>query len=273
MRDHHPTPTPFPPPQAETAPLVGMGDFRGRGMKAKQGGGGFAAPSLLENLLPPLHPSIGLPSAGTTGGEGGKRGEVGGARGESRSLQPTIDGGEAGSEWRALVIGLGNPLRGDDGLGPAVIAALQPAAGSGLTLVESDGHDLVEWLASQEFARIVVVDAADLGRTPGSWTRLTPERLAASKGRLTHGMGLRESLELLAALGLRRTAPISVYAVQPAAVGWGPGLSREVGQAIRPVADAIRQELCLPLPPRREGQCSGQTRKSVACPAAARRHN
>jgi len=37
--------------------------------------------------------------------------------------------------------------------------------------------------------------------------------------------------------------------------------------------DAIRQELCLPLLPRREGQCSGQTRKSVACPAAARRHN
>ncbi|MBF8257587.1 MAG: hypothetical protein HW375_2494, partial [Anaerolineales bacterium] len=56
-----------------------------------------------------------------------------------------------------LVIGLGNPLRGDDGLGPAVIAALQPAAAGGLTPVESDGHDLVDWLASDAFARIIVV--------------------------------------------------------------------------------------------------------------------
>jgi len=273
MRDHLPTPTPFPPPPAEMASLVGMGNFRGRGMKPKEGGGGFAAPSLLENLLPPLHPSFPRREGRCTGGEGGR-----GVR-----LEPNGSGGPGEQAARALVIGLGNPLRGDDGLGPAVIAALQPAAVGGLTLIESDGHDLVEWLASEEFDRIVVVDAADLGRTPGSWTRLTPERLAASKGRLTHGMGLRESLELLAALGLRRAAPISIYAVQPAAVGWEPGLSREVGQAIRPVADAIWQELYPPKLPASfklagsstagEGQCSGQTRKSVACPAAARRHN
>jgi len=269
MRTHVLPPTPAPPP-ACGGPCVSRIPAGG-GVEVFKGMGGPCPPIPLR-FLPPLRQ--GAPGANLRlRGEGGKGGEVGGARSENRSNKPTIDVGEAGSGWRALVIGLGNPLRGDDGLGPAVIAALQPAAGSGLTLVESDGHDLVEWLASQEFARIVVVDAADLGRTPGSWTRLTPERLAASKGRLTHGMGLRESLELLAALGLRRTAPISIYAVQPAAVGWGPGLSREVGQAIRPVADAIRQELCLPLLPRREGQCSGQTRKSVACPAAARRHN
>jgi hydrogenase maturation protease len=183
-------------------------------------------------------------------------------------------------------------LRGDDGLGPAVIAALRSGTPRGLTLIESAGHDLVEWLASDEFDRIVVVDAADLGRRPGSWMRLTPERLAPAAARkLTHGLGLVESLELLAALGVR-PAPITLYAVQPEAVGWGPGLSREVGRAVAAVTAAIRQELD-PAPPlrsgngseipatlelgggcsSREGRCSGQTRKSVACSLATRRHN
>jgi hydrogenase maturation protease len=154
------------------------------------------------------------------------------------------------------VIGLGNPLRGDDGLGPAVLAALRPSARrSGVTLVESGGHDLAEWLVSEAFDRILVIDAADLGREAGTWVCLPPQNLRSgacpgTMGRLTHGLGLVESLELVAALGVRR-APIVIYAVQPTAVGWGPGLSREVRRAVEAVAAAIRQELCLPQPPRR----------------------
>ena len=163
-----------------------------------------------------------------------------------------------------LVIGLGNPLRGDDGIGPAVVAALRPE-GSRLTLIESAGNDLVEWLASDEFDRILIVDAADFGRAPGSWVRLTSDRLAASEGGLCHGLGLVEALDLLRALGLR-PPPITIFAVQPAAVAWGPGLSLEARRAVAALASAIRDELAHP---DREGQVSGQTRKSVACPAGA----
>jgi hydrogenase maturation protease len=93
--------------------------------------------------------------------------------------------------------------------------------------------------------------------------RLTPERLAeACATRLTHGMGLAETLELLAALGLR-PAPISIYAVQPAVVGWGPGLSREVAAALAAVATAIRQELCLPNP--RRARTVLRTDEEVRC--------
>jgi hydrogenase maturation protease len=177
-----------------------------------------------------------------------------------------------GETSHPLVLGLGNPLRGDDGLGPAVIAALRGRAGRGLTLIESDGYDLLEWLASETFERIVIVDAADLGQAPGRWLRLTPEQLAAaSNQRLSHGMGLMESLALLAVLGQRPPA-MSIYAIQPAAVGWGPGISLEVVGAVAAVATAILQELAPPKA-RREGRYSGQTRTSVACPAAARRDN
>jgi hydrogenase maturation protease len=156
-------------------------------------------------------------------------------------------GGEAP---HALVIGIGNALRGDDGIGPAVIEALRPES-EGLTLIESSGNDLLEWLTSDAFDRAIVVDAADLGRAPGSWARLTPAHLSADSTQgLTHGMGLAQSLELAATLGLPYP-PISIYAVQPASIGWTPELSRQAAGVVPAVAAAIRQELSRPEPTRR----------------------
>jgi hydrogenase maturation protease len=152
-----------------------------------------------------------------------------------------------------LVIGLGNPLRGDDGIGPAVIGVLRSSATDEVTLVESAGDNLLGWLASEGFGRIILVDAADLGRPAGEWLQLTPDDLGSSKNAgLAHGFGLTETLGLLLALGVQ-PPPIVIYAVQPAAVGWGPGLSREARRGATAVAAAIRHELCHPQPPRRGG--------------------
>jgi hydrogenase maturation protease len=152
-----------------------------------------------------------------------------------------------------------------------VIGALRAGAFGDVTLVESAGDDLLEWLAQENLERVLIVDAAELGRPAGTWARLTAEQvMAAPELDHVHGFGLCESLRLLRALGLR-PAPITIYAVQPAAVGWRPGLSREARRGAAAVAAAIRRELRLPPPPVEEGQCSGQSRKSVACPAVARR--
>jgi hydrogenase maturation protease len=172
------------------------------------------------------------------GGEGGKGGEaLGDTAGEH-----TLRGGH-----RSLVIGLGNPLRGDDGVGPEVIHSLRRRRLDGLQLVESDGHDLVEWLAAEGFDQVVIIDAADLALMPGSWVRLTPEVLGATPLGLTHEIGLVEALGLLEAIRIR-PAPIVIFAVQPAAIGWGPGLSRAVRRAVPAVASAIRRELLQPRP-------------------------
>jgi len=210
-------------------------------MNPKEGRGGKAAPSLLEDLLPPLHPSVSGGDDTSGGGEGGR-----GVRSKDRGLGAPL------SDGRSLVIGLGNSLRGDDGIGPAVVSELRRGVSAGIDLIESAGNDLLELLATDPIERIVVVDAADLGQAPGCWRRLSPEELSAICDELAHGMGLVHSLELLVALGLR-PAPITIYAVQPAAVGWGPGLSREARRGVRDVAAAIRQELCLPQPHRRGG--------------------
>jgi len=108
----------------------------------------------------------------------------------------------------AVVIGIGNEFRRDDGAGPAVIARLR-AAGAPARLVVSDGEpaSLVEEWSAASLA--IVVDAvrpdpaaaADPARPsePGRTLRLEAGRAAAlplgeARTVSSHGSGLRAAV-------------------------------------------------------------------------------
>ena len=85
-----------------------------------------------------------------------------------------------------LVLGLGNPLRGDDGIGSRVVEELiRRGLPEGVTALDggTGGLDLLQVLEGWE--RVVVVDAADVGREPGQFVRFTPDqaRLAEAAAR------------------------------------------------------------------------------------------
>jgi hydrogenase maturation protease len=92
-----------------------------------------------------------------------------------------------------------------------------------------------------------VVDAADMGREPGTWVRFTPEEVRLGSGDLheigiLHAAGLAEALALGDALGVL-PPEIVIYGVQPSDVGWQPGLSAPVEACIPAVCAAIIREL------------------------------
>jgi len=145
-----------------------------------------------------------------------------------------------------LVLGLGNPLRGDDGIGPRVVEELtRRGLPEGVTALDGGtaGLDLLQTLEGWE--RVVVVDAADVGREPGQFVRFRPDqvRLAQAADRFSlHYAGLSEVLALADALG--RTLPeMVIFAVQPAEIGWGEGLSQAVEAALPALADAVFDEI------------------------------
>ncbi len=145
---------------------------------------------------------------------------------------------------RTAVIGLGNPLRGDDGVGPRVVNELRRRGlPTDVTAIDGGnaGLDLLDEL--EEWERIVIVDAAELGLEPGQFARFT---LAEIKLRddcfSSHSAGLGEVIMLASALG-RRIPEIVVFGVQPAEIGWGEGLSQAVEAAIPALSDAILEEL------------------------------
>jgi hydrogenase maturation protease len=145
-----------------------------------------------------------------------------------------------------IVLGLGNALRGDDGVGPAVTEWLdRQTLPPGVETIDggTSGLDIVSILMGRE--RAIIVDAANVGQPPGRWVRFTPD-VAQLKDNATtlslHSAGLAEALALGAALNVLPPA-IIIYGVQPQSLDWSPQLSTEVRAAVIEVGQAILREL------------------------------
>ena len=134
------------------------------------------------------------------------------------------------------VVGVGNTLKGDDGFGPAVVAALGDA--EGITCIDA-GTVPENWLgpiARSAPASILIVDAAALGEPPGTLRLVAPDALD-DVGVSTHGLPLGFFFDLLAG---QCGAPAHLLAAQPEALGFGEGLSAVAQAAARRATDAIR---------------------------------
>jgi hydrogenase maturation protease len=146
---------------------------------------------------------------------------------------------------RALVIGLGNPDRGDDAVGLHIARRVATLALPGVAVEEARGDTLAlldRWAGA---ASVVLADAAAPAATPGRIHRLDP--LAGPLPRdlalgSTHAFGLAEAVELARTLGLlpRR---MRIYAVEAFRFDHGTGLSPAVAAAVAPVAGRIAAEL------------------------------
>jgi len=147
------------------------------------------------------------------------------------------------------VIGLGNTYAHDDGVGPAVAAALGADAPEGIRVIELDGEParVIEAWAGTPLT--IVIDASRSGTEPGTVRRLEGADLAeggvlAAAGRRSssHALGVAEALELGRALG-RLPARLVVFAVEGHDASPGPGLSASVAAAVPELVVAVRHDL------------------------------
>ncbi|MET8946870.1 hydrogenase maturation protease [Streptomyces sp. NPDC004542] len=139
---------------------------------------------------------------------------------------------------RVVVIGVGNPLRGDDGAGPAVVEALRGRVPDDTVLAVSDGDPgrLLELWRGADTA--VVVEALRLQPSrPGRLHTLTASEAAgrARGASSTHALGLGECLALADTLGLL-PRHVVVHAVEVAGIELGAGLSEPVRSALPELA-------------------------------------
>jgi hydrogenase maturation protease len=143
----------------------------------------------------------------------------------------------------AVVIGVGNPYRHDDGVGPAVadeVRRVEPR----VRVVTTDGEPtrMIDTWAGADVA--VVVDAVVVrDPTPGRVHRLSVTDLpgVTSVGS-SHGLGIPEAVELAKALD-RMPRRLVFFTVEITETGYGPGLSAPVAAAVPVVTAAVLREL------------------------------
>jgi len=149
-------------------------------------------------------------------------------------------------EKNVLVVGMGNPDRGDDAIGPLVVRQLAGRVSPSITLIERTGDALAlieDWAGRDA---VVLVDAAAAGTTPGRVHRidLLEEELLTDLSRAsTHAFGVADTVGLARTLDLL-PASVIVYAVEGANFEPGAALSPEVAAAAEEVVTRIAAELC-----------------------------
>lgn len=146
---------------------------------------------------------------------------------------------------RRIVIGLGNPDRGDDAAGRAVARTLAGTLPAGVEVIEEDG-EATALLARLEGANAVwLVDASASGAAPGTLRRFDAGAAplpAGAFGLSTHGFGLVEAVELARALGTLPRRCI-VHAIEGAAFAPGAPLTPAVADAVAKAAARLRAEI------------------------------
>ena len=144
-----------------------------------------------------------------------------------------------------LVIGIGNPDRGDDAAGLDVARLLAELALPGVRVLEAPGDALAlldRWAGAD---RVVLVDAAGPMGRPGRIHRLDaiaaplPRDLALGS---THAFGLAQTVELARTLG-QLPPRLVVYAIEGTRFDTGAALSAPVAEAVAVVAGRIAAEL------------------------------
>lgn len=158
---------------------------------------------------------------------------------------------------RVLVLGIGNLLLGDEGIGVHAVRRLEqdlarPAVASGMgpiTVVDggTGGFHLLEYLS--EYDPVILIDATMDGRPPGTVSLLEPKYASDFPRALTaHDIGLRDLVEsamLLRGLPHIWLVTVSISEIQPMQVT----LSPEVEAAIPAVISTVMGRLAALAPP------------------------
>jgi hydrogenase maturation protease len=129
-----------------------------------------------------------------------------------------------------LVLGLGNLLLSDDGLGLRLLEAL-PAEGAAAEFLDggTQGLALLSYLAHRR--ALIILDAVALGAPPGTVHVLQGDAISAHHAVTAHGSN---ALELLAAARLLGDLPpsVTIIGIEPACIRTGIGLSAAVEAAL-----------------------------------------
>jgi hydrogenase maturation protease len=100
------------------------------------------------------------------------------------------------------VIGIGNPMRGDDGVGEVVARRVRGMPGVEHVIDDGDPFEVATLIQGPR--HVLLVDATHGGGTPGVVTVWEPEPGGAARPRIgasSHGFGADAAIDLAAALG------------------------------------------------------------------------
>ncbi len=139
------------------------------------------------------------------------------------------------------MLGLGNLVHTDDGLGVHAILGLQMDARvpAGVTLMDGGTQGLALIPHISGFEKMLVIDAIDVGEKPGTLLRLEGPAVENLPGKPSvHQLGFADLMITLKLLG--DTPPeVVLIGMQPESTAWSAELSNSVKASLPALYDAV----------------------------------
>ncbi len=146
---------------------------------------------------------------------------------------------------KVVVLGVGNLLLGDEGVGVHLIQKLREMQlGEGVELVDG-GTSLLDFIPQREdVSKLIIVDAIKLGGKPGTTYRICVDSslLKGAKGMTSlHQLGVVETLAIAQKMG--KLPHTVIIGIEPKEIGYGLELSPEVEREMGKMVNLILAEV------------------------------
>ena len=146
-----------------------------------------------------------------------------------------------------LIICLGNPLMRDEGIGIRLASELLVHLAENPHVEVMDlgtgGFSVMHAIAGRD--KIIFVDCAIMGQTPGLIRRFTPEQVSSKKLRMRYSLhegDLLNTIDLSRRLG-ECPEDIVIFGIEPKEISDGQGLTSELENNIPQYIQTILKEL------------------------------
>jgi hydrogenase maturation protease len=144
---------------------------------------------------------------------------------------------------KTLIVGIGNLLYRDDGIGAWVIQEMQKMELPGHVQLLDMGTSTMDLIYHLDgIKKLIVIDAIKAGGKPGAVYRLKPEELLPKEEEPVslHDIGLLDALNMAEKKGME--IETVVIGIEPKVFGWGIELSEEVREKIPAIIEAVFKE-------------------------------
>ena len=151
---------------------------------------------------------------------------------------------EGNIDARIVVLGIGNELLRDEGVGVHVARALEkksPPEGIDFEVIDG-GTSLDAFNLPGTVSKLIIVDAAKGEGEPGTVYRFTPEEVEPQPMTSLHQLGVLESLKLMSLSGYKPGQTV-IIGVEPKEIDWGTELSPELERRIPRIVEVVLEEV------------------------------
>lgn len=146
---------------------------------------------------------------------------------------------------RITVLGIGNLLLQDEGVGIHLVQRLAEKVGSpSINIVDGGTTPDILSLVDSSVDKLIIVDAAVAGDKPGTIYRFDIADLdcGTSAPVSLHELGIVDSLKLMSLLG-NRPKSVAIFGIEPGTIDYGLELSPEVAEKMPRLIELVLDEI------------------------------